>query len=119
MDNIKSEINVHGLEFTIEEALQTHTSVVGGSYPQVTGIYVVGSCLTDEFEPHVSDIDLYIETDTEYEHEDGFLSVLNDPDDHWNTYLQENITIPTSKVDVIGLVQSSKRIRDPHIYFSL
>lgn len=85
---------------------------------EIVGLTVVGSFLTEEFKPHQSDLDIYLLTDEEYEHENGFCRMLLDPTSAYRNQLYDVISREVSYVDPLGLsVIGAHRnfIRNPSI----
>lgn len=112
-------INASGFKMILDESLLVHSQVSGVDQPTITGIYVVGSTLTDDFSPQESDIDIYIEVEEQYSQEEGFLRLINDTTESWNTHLQEYTKPSVSCVDVLGMIETNSTIRDPFKYYEL
>lgn len=85
---------------------------------EFVGLSIVGSFLTDEFEPHQSDLDIYLLTDEEYENSEAFCRMLLDPHSGFRDELYDTIPREVTYVDPLGLwVDGAHRnvIREPSL----
>lgn len=99
------EVHFHRLLQIAHTGLEEYARIVDGERTGVefVGVTVVGSFLTDEFEPHQSDLDVYLLTDEPYEDGDAFCRTLLDPDGEYRYRLNQTIPQNTTYVDPLGL----------------
>jgi hypothetical protein len=84
----------------------------------ITGLTIVGSFLTEDFQPHQSDLDIYLLTDEEYEHGEAFCRMLLDDQSAYRGQFYDTIPRAVSYVDPLGLAVAGAHrnfIRNPSI----
>lgn len=113
-----SDINYDNLVEIGNEALFSYHRAVERERPpvRVIGVCIVGSVLTDNFDPETSDIDVYFVTNGEYTgHEDSFWQMVNTSNE-FQSRLQNATGRKYSEVDTLGTINESNvedKIRDP------
>lgn len=114
-NDVLTELENQTLIYLIQEALDEFTSTINSkNSPNITGLYIVGSVLQDDFELNQSDIDIYIEIDSEFEYEEGFRRLLADSGEPHSQQLQPLVPEKATNIDIIGLVQDDTVIREPN-----
>lgn len=100
-----AEVDFEQLLRTARDALDEFVQAVRGEQNTVefVGIVVVGSFLTEEFEPRQSDLDVYLLTDDAFSDEDAFCRMLLDPSSAYRHQLYHTIPQNTTYVDPLGM----------------
>lgn len=85
---------------------------------KIVGLVVVGTFLTEDFNPHQSDLDIYLLTDQEYEHEGSFCRMLLDPQSAFREQFYDAVPQEITYVDPLGLTVAEAHrniIRSPSL----
>jgi hypothetical protein len=77
-------------------------SATGGT--EIVGLAIVGSFLTDDFEPHQSDLDVYLLANQECEHGEAFCRMLLDSQCAYRQQLLDAVPRTVTYVDPLDLV---------------